>query len=79
MTAGIFYKVAVLHVGGTRNKGVRISLISTNGTKRDPLPENYLVAYRAGRYTPHLVLSVEKKLMQTKIYQLSFVVHKIPA
>ena len=54
MTAGIFYKVAVLHVGGTRNKGIRISLISTNGTKEDPIPENYLVAYRAGRYTPHI-------------------------
>ena len=52
MTAGIFYKVAVLHVGGTRNKGVRISLISTNGTKEDTIPENYLVAYRAGTYTP---------------------------
>ena len=68
MKAGIFYKVAVLHVGGTRNKGVRISLISTNGTKEDTIPENYLVAYRAGTYTPHLVLSVEKKLMQTKVY-----------
>lgn len=55
MTAGIFYKVTVLHVGGTRNKDVRISLISKNGSKEDPITEDYLVAYQAGIYTPHLV------------------------
>ena len=48
MTAGKFYSMTVLHVGGTSRQGLRIDVITPSGSKENPIPEEYLVAYQTG-------------------------------
>ena len=38
----------VLHVGGNDSHGLVVSFITPNGSKEDPIPEEYLVAYEEG-------------------------------
>lgn len=48
MTAGRFYKMTVLHVGEHDSKDLQVSFTTPNGTREDPIPREYLVAYQTG-------------------------------
>lgn len=56
LTAGLFYKISVIHVGGNDTRGVKVSLTTPSGSKEDRIPEKYLVAYNEdgilGEFTP---------------------------
>ena len=48
MTAGRFYKMVVLHVGEDESDDLLVSFTIPNGTREDPIPKKYLVAYQTG-------------------------------
>ena len=58
MTAGKFYDMTVLHLGGTSGQGLRIAVITPSGSKKDPIPQEYLVAYRAGNFSPLKIINI---------------------
>ena len=48
MTAGRFYKMVLLHVGEHDSQDLLVSFTIPNGTREDPIPREYLVAYQTG-------------------------------
>jgi len=42
--------MTVLHIGGNDKRSLMISLTTPNGTKKDIIPEEYLVSYKKGKF-----------------------------
>lgn len=52
MTAGRFYKMIVLHVGEHDGEDLLVTFTTPDGTRENPIPREYLVAYQKGTQSP---------------------------
>ncbi|KAL9950408.1 hypothetical protein ACROYT_G042896 [Oculina patagonica] len=78
MTSGRFYHMTVLHVGEESSQDLQVSFTTPNGTTETPIPNDYLIAYKAdgilGEFTPgnwgawgecHLGIQTRQRLCQS--------------